>query len=99
MGGVIQPLRIRVTVLVFQPGRLRSGQKQKYVGNEALTRKGLLTLKYPIEHGVVTNWEDMMNIWQHTYNVLHVAPDEHPVLLTEAPLNPKENREKMTEVR
>ncbi|MFX1521258.1 MAG: actin, cytoplasmic 2 [Promethearchaeota archaeon] len=73
--------------------------REYYIGEEALGLRGVLRLIYPVEHGVINDWEAMEKIWHYTfYNDMRVNPNEHPVLLTEAPLNPRANREKMTEV-
>lgn len=53
----------------------------------------------PIQHGVITNWDDMEKLWHSAFtNHLKINPDEHPVLLTESVLNPKTCREMMTQI-
>ncbi len=72
-------------------------EKEVYLGDYAKAKRGVLNIKYPIEHGFITNWEYMENIWHHCfYNELRVCPEEHPVFLIEVSQNPKVNSEKIT---
>eukprot|EP00466_Bigelowiella_natans_P017606 jgi/Bigna1/145879/aug1.105_g20587 len=86
---------------VFKVPRVRNtmtGKQDVYIGS-VNAKRGVLINKYAIEHGIVTDWDAMLKIWDHTFlNELKVAPEEHPVLLTEPPLNPKANREKTIKV-
>lgn len=70
-----------------------------FIGQTAQEHRGLLKLRYPLEHGIVTNWDDMERIWSHVYSEeLKILSEEHPVLLTEAPLNPRRNRDACAQV-
>ncbi|KAI9575188.1 hypothetical protein GQX74_015517 [Glossina fuscipes] len=93
------------TVFPTIVGRPRKGivvgaaGRSSYVGEGAQSMRGVLSFKYPIDRGVVTDWEDMEKIWQHCFaNELCVDPQLHPVLLTEIPNNPTANRERMTQI-
>ncbi|KAK3112469.1 centractin- actin- protein of the dynactin complex [Teratosphaeriaceae sp. CCFEE 6253] len=70
-----------------------------FIGNRAQELRGLLKIRYPLEHGIVTDWDDMERIWQHIYtDELKTLSEEHPVLLTEAPLNPRSNRDTAAQI-
>eukprot|EP01124_Arcella_intermedia_P037183 TRINITY_DN989_c1_g4_i1.p1 TRINITY_DN989_c1_g4~~TRINITY_DN989_c1_g4_i1.p1 ORF type:complete len:362 (-),score=68.22 TRINITY_DN989_c1_g4_i1:45-1130(-) len=74
-------------------------KKSRYIGDEAQTLRERLALTYPIQQGIITDMSAMEAIWYYTfYNELRAAPEEHPVLLTDPPLNPKESREKITQI-
>lgn len=66
-----------------------------------------LNITYPIENGVITRWDDMEELWKYTFEKKmgikldsrgHIDPDNMRIMLTEAPLNPKDNRKKMAEI-
>ncbi|ESR66073.1 hypothetical protein CICLE_v10008652mg [Citrus x clementina] len=89
--------------LIGQPRNKNSmigiGQKDMYFGDEAQARRGVLRLSHPVNRGMVRDWEAMERLWEQIFDKeLRVTIEEHPVLLTEPPLNPKINREKMVEI-
>jgi actin-related protein len=48
-----------------------------FIGRRVEELRGLLKIKYPIEHGIVTDWDDMERIWQHIYSEeLKAMPEE-----------------------
>lgn len=69
------------------------------IGEDALAQINSKTIKWPISNGIVNDWTSMEKFWQKTLlNVLRVEPEEHFFLLTEPPLNPAENRERIGEI-
>jgi actin beta/gamma 1 len=75
------------------------GRKAEYVGDEAMSKKGVLSLEFPIENGIIKNWDAMLSIWSHAFlDQLRVKPEEYPVLITDSDRDPKVNKEKIAQI-
>ena len=69
------------------------------IGDEAAENRNYLQVTQPMEHGIVRNWEDMKLLWDYTFDEkLRVDTRGRKVLLTEPPMNPKVNRQRMAQV-
>jgi len=73
--------------------------KDIMVGDEAQKLRTMLQITYPLDNGIIRNWEDMQYVWDYTFqDKLKINPKECKIMLTEAPMNPQQNRKKMIEV-
>ncbi|KAI9022220.1 actin family [Phycomyces nitens] len=73
--------------------------KDIMIGDEAAALRNSLQMSYPMENGIIRNWEDMRHLWNYTFDEkLKVDPRDCKILLTEAPMNPRANREQMAQI-
>ncbi|MFW9991622.1 MAG: actin, cytoplasmic 2 [Candidatus Odinarchaeota archaeon] len=97
------PRSVFPTLITYPKNQRMSGTeheiKDHYIGEEATGLHDALTCLYPIEYGIINDWDGMEKLWHYTfYENLKISPENHPVLLTEVPLNPAKNREKSAEI-
>lgn len=70
-----------------------------YVASDLVAHRPHVKISYPMEHGIIVDWDDMQCMWEYIlHNELKADTSSHPILITEAPLNTKSNRESMAEV-
>ena len=78
---------------------IKSANKSLFIGGDAQRERASLHLHHPVKNGIVTNWEEMEQIWGHIFkNELNVSPENHPILLTEPSFNTRANREQAASV-
>lgn len=72
--------------------------KDIMVGDECAKYRSMLETSYPVDNGIVKDWEGMGHLWDYTFfERMKIDPKEHKVLLTEPPMNPTENKKRMIE--
>ena len=76
--------------------------KSEMFGDETVKARAMLELKYPIEEGIVKNWDDMEKLWRYAFTrKLGIQEQDFGasrIMLTEAALNPVDSRRKLAEV-
>ena len=92
-----------ISCLVGRPryasGRVGFDKQKFFIGSEAAAISGVLNINNPISEGVVNNWDDFEKMLGFIFSSeLKVDPSDYNVLLTETPMNPKENKEKLAQI-
>ena len=73
--------------------------KERYVGDDAISKYEIMNFSYPIQRGEVTDWDKFENLMHFLlYSEMKVVPEEVSILITESPRTSRENREKLTEI-
>jgi len=71
--------------------------KDIMIGDECTAVQSSLKMRYPIDNGKILYWDDMELLWEYTWKKLDIDPTSSQIMLTEAPMNPLENRKRMVQ--
>ena len=83
----------------YPPALIGPRYKDYYVGEEALKLRGIMRISYPLEHGVVKDWDGFKKLLEFAFmECLRIDPAKHSILMTEPPLNPRDCRERIAEI-
>lgn len=95
--------RLDVPTLVGHPRHrgvaMAAGMNESEIGEEALVKRGMLTVASPIKDGLVQSWEEMEKLWSHViFSELRVTPESHCFLATQPVNCPASQKEKALEL-
>ncbi|ORC86100.1 actin-like protein [Trypanosoma theileri] len=95
--------RLDIPALVGQPRNrgvaMAAGMNEYEIGEEALVRRGMLTVGSPIHDGLVANWDHMEKLWGHVmFSELRVTPESHCFVVPQDVAAPAEQRERILEL-
>lgn len=77
----------------------KTGSQDIYTGHFAIHNRNIVDTIFPIDKGVITDWDAMEFIWnQMYYEDLLVPPEDYNILHTESIMNNESCREKLAEV-
>eukprot|EP01087_Luapelamoeba_hula_P006293 TRINITY_DN16365_c0_g1_i1.p1 TRINITY_DN16365_c0_g1~~TRINITY_DN16365_c0_g1_i1.p1 ORF type:complete len:420 (-),score=43.12 TRINITY_DN16365_c0_g1_i1:45-1283(-) len=108
-----RPAHVFPTVVGASRTATHDNNIAQFVGKEAVDRRETLTLRRPIEHGIIVGWELLTPVIEHAVHLVFntttssddvavcsgdSGPASHPFLMTEAMLGPKANRERLVQV-
>ncbi|XP_032992761.1 actin-like protein 9 [Lacerta agilis] len=78
--------------------RTRRDRPNTFVGERARLEPDV-DIILPVRHGIIIDWDAAEVLWRHLfYHDLKVAPEDHALLMSDPPLCPTTNREKLVEV-
>ncbi|XP_065582315.1 actin-3-like [Artemia franciscana] len=102
LAGFANPLQMAPTIFPVVVGRNIEQPKYSqniHLGREFEERRDILTADYPVKHGIVKDYDNLEKIWGYIFDhKLQISPENHPVLLTEAPLNPEAKTDEIYQI-
>ena len=83
---------------LYQKRMTGLSEQQVFIGDGAMSKSGILDLKYPINHGIVTSWDDLELVWHHMYKTLRIQPEEYRVLMSKHLRSSKDQGQKKAQI-